>query len=259
MEGIIMLRSIDDFIGYHIQAQDGDIGKVDNFYFDDREWTIRYLIADTGSWLPGRQVLISPASLGQPEPGSDKFPINLTRDQIQNSPHIDQDKPVSRQHETDLAQYYGWPAYWTATASVGDQPYWLIPPVPPVSGQSQTQTLQAEPTTTNDPHLRSVAEVTTYFLHAADGEMGHAEDFIVETESWIIRYLVVNTGTWLPRKKVLIAPQWIEKISWANALIYVSLTCQEIKLSPEFDPTAPVNRKYEETLYDYYGRRKYWK
>jgi hypothetical protein len=107
-------------------------------------------------------------------------------------------------------------------------------------------------------HLRSTREVIGYNIQASDGEIGHVEDFIVDDETWIIRYMVVNTRDWLPGKKVLVAPRWIEKVTWAESKVYVELTRESVKNSPEFDPSAPVNREYETKLYDYYGRPKYW-
>jgi hypothetical protein len=62
----------------------------------------------------------------------------------------------------------------------------------------------------------------------------------------------------LPGKKVLVAPTWIESVSWSESKVHVVLSRETIKNSPEFDPTVPVNREYEARLYDYYGRPVYW-
>jgi hypothetical protein len=109
-----------------------------------------------------------------------------------------------------------------------------------------------------DPHLQSTREVIDYYIEARDGDIGHVEDFIIDDEAWAIRYLVVNTRNWWPGKKVLVAPQWISEIRWGDAQVHVDMTREHIKDSPEFDPAAPVNRAYEERLFDYYGRPKYW-
>jgi len=159
--------------------------------------------------------------------------------------------PVSREQEEKLAKYYGWPVYWTATAVQGDQPRWIIPPVPPVSGQRQVG--QCEPVKV-DPRLRSVSEVTGYFLHAEDGEVGHAEDFLATVDSWVIRYLVVDTGRWWPGKKILIAPRWIDDIDWSQMRIYVDMPRQRLLNSPEFNPALPMTPEYEKSLCDYYQR-----
>jgi stress response protein YsnF len=244
-----MLRIVKELYGYNIQATDGDIGEVHDFYFDDQFWTIRYLVVDTSKWLSGRKVLISPVALGEPDWRKRVFPVSLTKEQVKNSPDIDTDKPLSRQHEENLREYYSWPFYWDyeAIANVG----------PMMSAQSEKKKIAAEKGR-EDPHLRSTKEVIDYCIHAVDGEVGTVEDFVVEDENWIIRYMVVDTRKWLPGKKVIVFREWIERVSWADSEVYVDLSREEIKNSPEFDPRQPVNREYEERLYDFYGRPKYW-
>ncbi len=239
-----MLRSVKDLRGYTIRAADGDIGKVHEFYFDDRGWIIRYLVVDTGTWLPGRRVLLSPAALGQPDWETHVLPIGLTKGQVEHSPPIDTDKPVSRQMERELYVYYGW------------RPYWGSAPVMAVKTMKEaTQEAEQEQT---DPHLRSTREVIGYRIRARDGEIGHVEDLIANDVGWGLRYLVVNTHSWLPGRKVLVDPFWAEQVSWAERRVHVDMTREMVKSSPEFDPSAPVNREYEVRLYDFYGRPKYW-
>ncbi len=241
-----MLRSMKSVFGYHIQATDGSIGRVHDFYFDDASWTARYLVADTGKWLPGRRVLLSPAALDEPAWETATLPVRLTRQQIQNSPDVSTDEPVSRQKEMELSQYYTWPIYWGAP-EIG--PAMVPPPVaehPPAEKQH------------GDPHLRSAREVIGYTVHARDGEIGHVEDFISDDKSWILRYLVTDTGKWVAGKKVLIAPQWVSTIRWEDQAIHVDLDREGVRNSPPYDPHEPVNREHEIRLYDYYGRPRYW-
>lgn len=236
-----MLRSVKDLRGYKIRATDGEIGTVHDFYFDDQSWVIRYLVVDTGTWLMGRRVLISPLVLGSPKWETQALPVGLTRLQVESSPHMDLDKPVSRQMEESLHTHYGWPPYWSDTkalAAVGR------------GGESETRG--------DDLHLRSVNEVIGYDIQARDGDVGHVEDFVADDETWIIRYMVVDTRDWLPGKKVLVAPTWVDAVAWAERNVYVDLSKETVKDSPEFDPSAPINREYEIRLYDYYGRPKYW-
>src|SRR6266508_5022629 len=94
--------------GVTIQATDGDIGSVQDLYFDDHSWTVRYLVVDTGTWLPGRQVLISPFAF-RAISGASRLQTTLTKDQIENSPSIDTDRPVNRQREIEDSRYYGYP------------------------------------------------------------------------------------------------------------------------------------------------------
>jgi uncharacterized protein YrrD len=237
----VMLKSVKSLRGYTLRAMDGDVGKVHEFYFDDRFWAIRYLVADTGNWLMDRLVLLSTTSLGTPGWEAKVFPVRLTMEQVEKSPPISADEPVSRQMEVDLHGYYGWPPYWNAAAYIA-------------AAQAH-----ADKERRGDPHLRSTREVIGYHIHATDGAIGHVDDFIFEDEDWVMRYLVVDTRNWLPGKKVLVAPQWVASVDWAGMQVNVDLDTEAIEHGPEFDPSLPVNREYEVRLYDYYGRPHYWK
>jgi hypothetical protein len=248
-----MLRSIEELHGYTIHATDGDIGAVHAFFFDDKTWAIRYLVVDTGVWLPDRRVLISPIALGQPDWEGQFFPVKLTTEQVRNSPDIDTDKPVSRQQETLLHTYYDWPTYWTGGIPLGPHAAAAYP-----GGLVMTEPYELPQEEQGDPHLHSSRDVLSYYIQARDGQIGHVEDFIVDTDAWAIRYMAVDTVNWWPGKKVLVAVTWIEYVDWAEALVHVDLSRDQVKGSPEFDATAPVNRDYESRLYDYYGRPAYW-
>ena len=247
-----MLRSVKEIMNYVLSAEDGEIGRCKDFLFDDEFWTIRYMVADTGKWLSDRKVLISPISLREPDWLSRRFFVNLTREQIGNSPPLDEDAPVSRQYEKEYFKHYYWPFYWTGGDIWGPAPY--PPPVP--LRQKEIEESDEDP---EESHLRSVKEVTGYHIQAEDGEIGHVEDYIVDDEVWAIRYMVVDTRNWLPGRKVLVAPQWIESVDWLKYRVEVNLTTEEVKKSPEYDPAEPVNREYEVQLYDFYGRPAYWK
>jgi len=236
--------------GYKLQSLDGDIGKVREFYFDDTYWTIRYLVADTGNWLTGRQVLIAPYALGNVSQEEQHLVIELTRKQIEESPALATDKPVSKQFENDYYGYYGWPTYW-------DGPYlWGSYPVIP---HDRTQWLRGTGTTEAwDPTLRSTEAVTGYHIQATDGEIGHVDDFIIDDETWAIRYLVIDTRNWWPGKKVLVSPEWIEQISWGGAKGVFNISRESIQQAPEYSEDSPVNRDYESRLHAHYHRHGYW-
>jgi uncharacterized protein (TIGR02284 family) len=251
-----MLRSVSELTGYSILATDGQIGKVAEFYFDDITWTIRYLVVDTGNWLVNQKVLISALVLGQPEGQTRQLSVDLTQKQVENAPSIDLDRPVSRQHEIALHDYYGWPWYWI---SVPGGVYPLgVPPVAPseIIKDEEDELEEKEPPEEQraDPHLRSTAEVMGYHIAATDGEIGHVEDFIVDDESWTIHYMVVDTRNWLPGKKVLLSPAWIDLVSWPELRVHIGVTQERVKNSPEYDPSIPVNREDGTRLYDFYGR-----
>lgn len=261
-----MLRSTKDLEGYAIGATDGVIGHVKDLYFDDEAWTVRYLVVDAGSWLSSRRVLISPFAVGKPSTSEKVLPVSLTREKVKNSPDIDTDKPISRQHEIDYLGYYGYPMYW------GGAGYWGAGVYPgamlsgygvrpgSTSGPIDATAAPAEmqPAGHADSHLRSCDTVSRYYLHASDGDIGHVQGMLIDDETWAIRYLVVNTSNWWLGHKVLIAPQWIESVSWLEATVSVDLTRQAIKDSPHYAHTEPLDRQQESGLFEHYGRRGYW-
>ena len=248
-----MLRSLKSLINYVLKAEDGEIGRCTDFLFDDEKWVTRYIVADTGKWLPGRKVLISPISLGEPDWSSRRFPVKMTRDEVESSPPLDADAPVSRKYEKMLFDHYGWSYYWMGADLWGGLPYPPPVAVPPPERAKPMRKEELEKI-----HLRSLNEVKGYDIEALDGEIGHAEDFIVDDTSWVFRYMVVDTRKWLPGRKVLVSPEWIDTIIWAENHVKVDLTVNEVKESPKYDPSRPVNREYEVVLYDYYGRPQYW-
>lgn len=246
-----MLRSTKELRGYTIRALEGDIGRVHEFYFDDLAWIVRYLVVDTGRWLPGRKVLLWPGVLEQPDWETQSLPVGLTKEQVENSPPISFDEPVSRQMEADLHAYYGWAPYWRLGMPVGG-------PSPATPGEGVAGVAEEAQKGPSDPHLRSTREVIGYHIQARDEEAGHVDDLIVDDKAWYIRYLVVDTRNWLPGRKVLVAPAWADQVNWVLRKVYVDLSRETIENSPEFDPAMPVNREYEVQLYDYYGRPAYW-
>jgi hypothetical protein len=253
-----MLRLLEEVSGYKLDAKDGSLGRVKDFLFDDEHWTIRYMVANTRHWLPGRQVLISPVSLKEADWLSRGFAVDLTQEQIKNAPGLEEDAPVSRQYERRWYETYGYPYYWgTADVWGGGGTY-------PEDLLQAAGIVPSERSEEGDPEeqervLRSVKEVDGYHIQACDGEAGHVSGFIVDDETWTIRYLVVNTRSWLPGRHVLLAPGWTTAVHWAVREVETSLSRDAIQNSPEFDPAVPVNREYEQTLYDYYGRPVYWR
>src|SRR5665213_2962403 len=245
-----MLNKSKTLEGHKLESLDGPIGKVKEFYFDDRHWAIRYLVADTGSWLTGRQVLISPYALVAVTGTEQRIAVNLTKKQIEDSPSLDSDKPVSRQFENEYNGFYGWPMYWGGSGMWGTSPYLVRErgdwkkPRPEEKGW--------------DAHLRSTREVRGYNVQAKDGDIGHIEDFIIEDETWAIRYLIINTHNWWPGKKVLMSTKWIESVSWGEKKVFVNLSRETIKRSPEYSEETLPTRDYESGLHRHYKRHAYW-
>lgn len=246
-----MLRSINEMRGYGIQATDGPIGDVHDFYFDDSSWRVRYVVVDCGTWLTNRKVLISPVAFDKADWNTSTFPVRLTKEQVKNSPDFDLDRPVSRLFESEISQYYGWPAYWGGIMTPAS-----VAPAGAPAIQTQRRSAVAEEDA--ESNLRSAREVVGYSINAMDGDIGHVEDFIVEDDDWLVRYMIVDTRNWLPGRKVIVSPDWIERVSWKDRKVLVELTRDGIKNSPEFDASLPVNREYEMRLYDFHGKPTYW-
>jgi sporulation protein YlmC with PRC-barrel domain len=238
-----MVRSVRNLQKFEIAATDGLIGSVADVLFDDDRWVVRYLIVDTGNWLPGRRVLISPISVVQTEWDAKRLVLSISREQVEHSPHVDTHKPVSRQHEVDYLNYYGYPHYWVspevwAPAAIPEEP-------PP--GEAPA-----------DPHLRSAQEVFGYAIRATDGDLGHVDDLLIEDVSWAVRYLVVDTSNWWFGRHVLIAPEWIADINWPRRHVAVDLTRQSVKEAPPYDRAEHTDRQWESAYYERLGRPGYW-
>lgn len=254
-----MLRKLSALKGYHLYTNDNEqIGNVQDFYFDRDDWAVRYLVADIGSWFTGRRVLIAPAALGTPDWDAQLLPVGLTKAQVKESPTTDFAQPVTRQHEAELSQYYGWPSYWATpmTVAAGGMAPALagMPPAEPDVPDPVVQALQ----NTEESHLLSTRDTRGYTIEATDGGIGHVEDFFVDDQDWRIRYLLIDTGNWLAGKQVLFAPRWVRTIDWNDGRLYVDVTRNQVQESPEYNPAGPLERTYERDLHQYWGYPEYW-
>lgn len=218
-------------IGATVEATDGSAGTVKDIYFDGQDWIVRYLVIDTGNWLPGRKVLLTPRDITDgADWNSRQVTVCQTKKQIESSPSVDDDQPVSRQLEEELASYYGWPAYWQGNVTFGA-------PAPAMVSRPQVPDETADLTRESgngDPELRSCREVTDYKISATDGEIGQLSDLIVNTENWSIERIVVKTGSWFSLRKLLIPCDRIRHVRWMDSAITVSLSRKQVEQSPEF-------------------------
>jgi len=245
-----MLNKAKTLNGYSLKSLNGEIGKVKEFYFDDQYWTIRYLVANTGNWLMGRQVLLSPYALDAVIKEEHDIKINLTKEQIESSPPLSSDKPVSQQFEISYVGYYGYPMYWRGPYIWGAYPY--------IQRNPELMTEFNPQKSSWDSHLRSTHEVSGYHIQATDGEIGHIEDFIIDDETWTIRYLIINTANWWSGKKLLLSPQWIERVSWDESKVFVNHSLETIKRSPEYTDESLLTLDYETKLHLHYNSQGYW-
>lgn len=246
-----MQRSVKKLEGFSIGAKDGEIGKVDELYFDDHTWTVRYMVVKTGGWLTERKVLISPEALLEPDWENEVLPVNLTKEQVKHSPDINTDKPISRQEEESLFAYYPWQNYYGA-GFYGGAGIMNTMPVLPLTEANLQDTSDIE-NKKHDAHLRSTDDVEGYTIHATDGAIGDVSDFIIDDQSWQISFVVVDTGDWFPGKKVLLSPRWIKGVDWAMQEVIVDVTKEAVKDSPEYDKSKLADTAYHEELHEHYG------
>ena len=224
-----MLQNIQQLYGKKLGASDGEIGQVTDFYFDDKTWAVRYLVVNTGSWLSGREVLLTPHAFGNHAFGRsdadvEVLHVNLTRKQVEDSPSIDTHRPVSRQYEEEYFAYYGWPVYWESAGVFGASGFPVVPP--PLTAEKLSHNGHNQ---RDDIHLRSTKSITGYKIQATDGAIGSVSSFMVDGRTWSIRELVVATGHWYAFKEILVLPENIERISYEESTVFINLTKEDLQ------------------------------
>jgi hypothetical protein len=244
-----MFNHLKTLQGYKLEAIDGPIGKVDEFYFDEQFWTIRYLVVNTGSWLNDRQLLISPYAIGEVSPSEHQIFIKLTKRQVAESPFLAQGQSISKEFEREYYEYYGWPVYWNGLNMWGVDPY--------LNKTHQVWNVQ-NGNEEWEPHLCSTHDISRYTIHSSDGEIGSIRDFLMSDTTWTIRYLVVDSQRRLHGNYVLISPQWIVSSEWEQAKYIVDISSDKIASSPEYFDDLQLTRADEGALYKHYNLRGYW-
>jgi uncharacterized protein YrrD len=258
-----MIHSFKALQDYKVAASDGDIGSVDDLFFDEDTSVVRWIVIDTGGWLSGRKVLMSPAAFGPAEHASHSLPTSHSREQVEKSPDVASHRPVSRHAEQAIHDYYSWEPYWHSSAPVFAYP-WGGPALAgrglePESGLDPVEReVEARQREGEDPHLRSAKEVLGYYVHAADGDIGHIDDLLYDEDSMQLRFVVVDTRNWLPGRKVLVAIEWFHDVNFADESITTDLTRDQIKASPEYTPDHTDIGEYERRLREHYDRPAYY-
>lgn len=254
-----MIRSVKHLKRFDIAATDGSIGSIDDFYFDDQRWAIRYVVVDTGKWLPGRRVLISPISVVKTEWGAERIELSLSRDQVAASPDVDTHLPVSRQYEIEYYNHYGYPYYWSANALWGASAHPMLPTPEQLAAQrAAAHHAQRRAADRGDQHLRSATEIIGYGIRATDGDLGHVDDLLFDDVSWAVRYLVVDTSNWWFGRHVLASPDWIDTIDWPSRRVAVDVSRQAVRAAPEYSRAEHVDRQWEAAYYDHLKHPGYW-
>jgi sporulation protein YlmC with PRC-barrel domain len=253
---ISMLQSIQKLKGFRIIATNERVGTIEDIYFDDAKWVVRYLVVNTGGWLGRRKALVSPYAVQSIDWHNNSIYVNLSRAQVEGSPGIDTAKPVSRQQEAAYHRYYGYPPYWQSTVlwASSAMPV-LAPPDTQLREEEEEAHRQADMRlAVADHHLRCSSVVVDYRVVATDDAIGHVADFLLDEATWAIRYLMIDTSHWVHGRYGLISPRWIRAINWAERTLTVALKREEIEQSPEYDPQYAPTREYERAMYRHYLR-----
>ncbi len=262
-----MLRKAKDIIGYSVYGAEGEIGKVDDLYFDEDYWVIRYLRVDMDSWFSSRKALLSVEALGEKDWNARRFGVSLTRDALRNSPEVDFGRPVSRKKEEEINTFFQWPVYWDINR-YPEYPGVSEPGYPeirkpgyfgaargyysPSSEEQHRREAGTEAVGGIGFNIRSVKDTIGGPIQATDGEIGHLENLIIDDDTWAIRYLSVDTRTFLPGKHVLLLPHMILRVDWAESRVFITVRKDVVKLGPEYDPSRMPDRAFEDEVYEYY-------
>jgi uncharacterized protein YrrD len=241
-------RRVRDTLTLTLNGDDGQLGTVQEFYFDDHAWAVRYMVVRTGGWLLGRDVLITPIAIERIDDRDGSMRINLRKEQIEQAPPIEKAKPISRQYEEAYFRHFGWTPYWQPGQMVWGSPF----PYPETPTMSVDKPLVLE--SPEQSHLRSSAEVTGYQVHATDGEFGHVEDLVFDDQDWMVRYVEVDTRNWLPGKKVLVPTGRVMQIDWDTRSVSMSLPRHAIQSAPSYDPAQLITPDYEVRLFTHYWK-----
>jgi hypothetical protein len=253
-----MLQVISPLKGFAIEASDGRIGTVADFLFDDASWKVRWLVIDCGTWLTGRKVLIHPSAILQQDLERQQFVVGLTKSQVEGSPELSEDEPVSQQMESQLYSYYGWDPLWRGpylSAIPGAMASPLLAPHYMGLGTADEAEARSDGPASRgaDPHLRSVVEVTGYRVHGIDGEIGHIENLMIDAADWSVRYFIVDTRNWWFGKRVLISPLAVKTVDWFDRHFDLNVSRELVKTSPPWDPLIAFNDEYAKRLQKHYG------
>jgi hypothetical protein len=224
-----MIRSVKELLGHHLGAIDVHIGHIKDFYFDDTLWVVRYLVAETGSWITGKLVLISPLALGGFDPKENVLRVSLSKRQIEDSPPTEAHKPISRQYEQEYYQYYNWPFYWQGGALWGMNDFPSVPTMPVLP---PIHTSKPPP---EDVHLNNVKTILGYNAHATDKDVGTIADFLIDDMSWVVTGVVIDTGHWLPGRKTIVSPAQIDRISWTESKVFLKITSSAVEHAPAYE------------------------
>ncbi|WP_054635235.1 PRC-barrel domain-containing protein [Thalassobacillus sp. C254] len=258
-----MLFPAKDLVRFSIEATDGDIGKVDDLFFEEDNWTVRYMVVNTNPWLPGGKVLISPISIESVDLSEGVVRVDLTKDQIKDAPDIDSSEAISRQKEEEYHQYYGFSYYWPFAGYWGHHAY--ARDLASLGSDDLANKVKEQDTEENEqegPKLRSAKELTGdwtgYNIVAYEEAAGNVSNLLIEDKTWKVRYMVVSSSKMFSSKEVLLSTDWVNEVDWVNGDIHMNVNKEEIEQAPDYETGNPVERSFEEDLYSHFKKENYW-
>jgi hypothetical protein len=245
-----MLSLLRNLTGGKVLVGNQTIGAVGDLFFDNRDWTVRFILLRVGSWFRQKSILITPDQINSIEWMKTGAFITVNQDVIEKNPRIDQDRFA----------LYQWPYYWTGAgvlgiASTSDISKWGITPdskfklIPKRSSLEKRKAI----------NIQSVNGTLDYHIKTRDTDVGYLEDFIVSDEDWKIRYLVVDTQLLLPERLILLSSEWVQSISWDHLIVHFDIPEEQLINSPVYSPKSNITREYEERLWSHFQKPGYWK
>ncbi len=211
------MQGLKHLFGYHVRATDEEIGKVEDFFVDDRSWTVRYMLMRTGGIFSGASAVIPAACLGQPNTASRSMPVKFSKAELEGLAEADV-KPVGDEMRALCKALYG------KSDDRRDRGFIRV-------GCTTNQDAAAS-------SLRSVRELASYQIETRDGPCGLCTDLLADLHEWKVPYLVVNTKEFRPHGHVLAPTTWVQEISWRDMEIEVATSREKLQHAQRFDAAS---------------------
>lgn len=247
-----------DLKSCNIRTADGEeLGTVKDFYFDEKFWAIRYFVVDTMKWLPGKKVVLSPITVDSINLNKEFIDLTESAEKVKNAPIKNEHTQISKHNEEELANYYGWPNYWTGVGPWGG----FSTPSELTVAHREEKLQRGVQADGDDLHqLRSVndvkGELTGFNVEGTDEKIGNVSDFVIDQKTWQIKYFVVDTSKILAGDLVLLAKDWITEINWHDKKFFVNVTKELAEKAANFDSSTEITSEYEDNLYSNFGKSK---
>lgn len=250
-----MLRKLNDLIGDELYTEEGVFGHLENLLLDTSTWQVRYFVVDTRNHLERDRVLLPPARITQPDPTRRAWSVDIDRKKLEESPDLPDLDELERHHEEELHAFHGWRPYWPTgympRGAVGRRPVGPEAAQGPPIGTSEEDEAGEEV-------LRRATDLRSFTARAKSTELGPVDDVIVDTRQWRVRYLIVDGRGLHDPRQVLLSVGWLKRLDWAGHSLRTDIESPKIDESPRFDPDEPIDRRYEEQLFEHYDYHPYW-